>query len=89
MTSHQPVAARGPARLERLLRRRMTRGLDRELGLVRAAGTRVIRIEPGPDELAAMGFNFMDLRRRPATLDAARRHTPARVHLAVTRGAEA
>lgn len=72
MTSAVPAPARGLSRLERLLRRRMTRGLDREIARLRAAGTRVVRVEPGPAELAAMGFNFMDVRRRRATLTAAR-----------------
>jgi NTE family protein len=80
MTSSESAPAIGPARVERLLRRRMTRGLDGEIAVLRAAGTRVIRIEPGPGELAAMGFNFMDHRRRPATLAAAQRYAPARVH---------
>lgn len=72
MTSAVPAPARGLSRLERVLRRRMTRGLDREVARLRAAGTRVVRVEPGPAELAAMGFNFMDVRRRQATLTAAR-----------------
>jgi len=72
MTSDPPVPATGLARLERLLRRRMTRGLNREVAMLRAAGTRVVRIEPRPAELAVMGFNFMDVRRRPATIAAAR-----------------
>jgi NTE family protein len=72
MTSERPAPARGLVRLERMLRRRMTRGLDREVALLRAAGTRVVRVEPGPDELAAMGVNFMDVRRRRATMTAAR-----------------
>jgi NTE family protein len=38
-----------------------------------AAGTRVIRVEPTAADLDAMGANFMDLRRRAATLASARR----------------
>ena len=37
-------------------------------------------LEPGPDELAAMGANFMDGSRRAATLAATREHLPARIH---------
>jgi len=48
--------------------------------LLRRHGVRVIRIEPGPDELAAMGANFMDGSRRAATLAATREHLPARIH---------
>lgn len=89
MTSAEPAPARGLTRLERLLRKRMTRGLDREIDVLRAAGTRVVRVEPGPAELAAMGPNFMDPRRRRSTMDAARRHTPERVRAAIAQGAAA
>jgi NTE family protein len=56
------------ARAERLIRGRMTRILDAELELVRAAGARVLRFEPVGRDLAVMGGNFMDARRRSATL---------------------
>ncbi|MFE6920402.1 patatin-like phospholipase family protein [Nocardia sp. NPDC057663] len=79
MTSAGGAPATGLSRVERLLRAQMTRGLDREVALLRAAGTRVIRVEPGPTELAVMGPNFMDSTRRPATLAAARRIVPDRV----------
>lgn len=79
MTSAGGVPARGLSRVERLLRRQMTKGLDQEIAALRAAGTRVIRIEPRDEELAAMGPNFMDLRRRPATLAATRKVISARV----------
>ncbi|MBC7301738.1 MAG: patatin-like phospholipase family protein [Nocardia sp.] len=83
MTSAGGAPATGLDRVERLLRAQMTRGLDREVALLRAAGTRVIRIEPGHGELAAMGPNFMDSARRPATLAAARGDLPARVTEAI------
>ncbi|HWU20087.1 MAG TPA: patatin-like phospholipase family protein, partial [Nocardioides sp.] len=91
MTTEGGVAARGADRLERILRTRMTAGLDREVARLRAAGIRVIRVEPGPEELAAMGPNLMDLRRRDATLAAARTALPARVAAAldVPTGAQA
>lgn len=72
MTSEGGQPGRGLSRVERLLRRQMTRGLDREVAQLRAAGTRVIRVEPTAADLAAMGPNFMDLRRREATLASAR-----------------
>ncbi|KAF0845921.1 patatin-like phospholipase family protein [Nocardia caishijiensis] len=80
MTSAGGASATGLDRVERLLRTQMTRGLDREVELLRDNGIRVIRVEPGPAELAAMGPNFMDSRRRPATLAAARANADARVH---------
>lgn len=84
MTSGGGAPATGLSKVERVLRRQMTRGLDREVAALRAAGVRVVRVEPGPEELAAMGPNFMDLRRREATLAAARSALPARVERAVT-----
>lgn len=93
MTSAGGAPGRGASRLERLLRAQMTRGLDREVTQLSAAGTHVIRIEPGPDDLAAMGANFMDPARREATLASARRTAPARVAAAIraaqTKGANA
>ncbi|MGW6424038.1 patatin-like phospholipase family protein [Nocardia sp. NPDC055053] len=83
MTSAGGAPATGLSRVERLLRAQMTRGLDREVALLRAAGTRVIRVEPGPAELAVMGPNFMDSARRQATIAAARRILPGRVADAV------
>ncbi len=83
MTSAGGVPATGFDRIERFLRAQMTRGLDREVKLLRDNGVRVIRVEPGPAELAAMGPNFMDSRRRPATLAAARANAHARVHEAL------
>lgn len=85
MTTEGGVPGRGTSRIERLLRNQMTAGLDREVAALRAAGVRVVRVEPGAQQLAAMGANFMDLRRRPATLAAARAALPATVATAVAR----
>jgi len=89
MTTEGGVPGRGASRLERLLRRQMTAGLDREVAALRHAGIRVVRIEPGAPELDVMGANFMDLRRRPAVLEACRALTPDRVRAAVAEGAHA
>ena len=92
MTSAGGAPARGLSRVERLLRTQMTNGLDREVAALEAAGIRVVRVEPGPEELAAMGPNFMDLSRRDATLAAARMHVASRVASAIdaaTEGAKA
>ncbi len=83
MTTRGGVPARGLDRLERFLRRSMTPVLDREVALLEAHSTRVIRIEPGAAELAAMGPNFMDVARRPATLEAAREALPLTVERAL------
>ncbi|WP_414940217.1 patatin-like phospholipase family protein [Amycolatopsis sp. cmx-11-51] len=76
MSSEGGAPARGPARLERLLRTAMTRRVDAEARRLRAAGVRVVRIEPGTADLAAMGANFMDGRRREHVLATASRTVP-------------
>ncbi|MGI5132037.1 patatin-like phospholipase family protein [Pseudonocardia sp. CA-107938] len=58
-------------RVEGLLRRSMTRGLDREIAALEAAGTRVVRLCPSTAELAVMGPNFMNPRRRLPAMEAA------------------
>jgi len=57
------------ARLERALRRRITRRLVREVNRVAAGGARVVVLTPGPEDLAAMGANLMDPARRVDTLE--------------------
>jgi NTE family protein len=56
------------ARAERRLRRTVTRRVLAEATAVRAAGTRVTLLGPGPVDLQAMGANLMDPRRRTAVL---------------------
>jgi len=56
-------------RLERRLRRLITRSLLREAQELRAQGIRVTLLTPGPADLAAMGINLMDPRRRKAALE--------------------
>lgn len=52
------------ARIERQLRRATTRRLHREVAKLRAAGTAVTMLAPGPDDLKVIGANMMDPRRR-------------------------
>ncbi len=52
------------ARLERHLRRMVTRRLLREAATVRATGTAVVLVCPGPRDLELIGANLMDPRRR-------------------------
>ncbi|TQF66014.1 patatin [Rhodococcus spelaei] len=76
MASTRAVPARGTARAERLiLRGWMSAGLDAEIAAVAAAGTRVIRLDATAEDLAVMGPNFMDDRRRLATLESSLRTT--------------
>jgi NTE family protein len=51
-------------RLERQLRALLTTALLREVKALRAAGIAVTVVTPGPEDLAAMGVNLMDPRRR-------------------------
>lgn len=79
MTTRGGVPGTGLSRVERMLRRQMTAQLDKEHRALTDHGVRVVRIEPGADDLAAMGFNFMDVRRREATLATALRTSRTRV----------
>ena len=79
MSTHGGAPASGLAHAERLLRRPMTQRVDREQGLLEDRGIKVFRIEPGVEELQAMGPNFMDTRARSGTLLAARQQLPIRI----------
>ncbi len=61
--------ARPHERLERRLRRLVTRALLREAHALSSRGVRVTVITPGPQDLAVMGINVMDPRRRRAVLE--------------------
>jgi len=71
LTSTRYVRASSVAEFfERGLRHVMSGALEREVQRCERAGKRVIRIEPTAPELALMGPNFMDPRRRASMLDA-------------------
>ncbi|WP_433727348.1 patatin-like phospholipase family protein [Nocardia sp. CA-129566] len=70
MASVDKVPATGPGHfLERQLRNRMSAQLAAEVAVLRAAGTRVLVIGATAADLAVMGPNFMDGRRRRATFE--------------------
>jgi hypothetical protein len=73
------IVAVDPAaeRLERRVRRLITRSLLCEAAVLRARGTRVTVLTPGPEDLAAMGANVMDPRRRQPVLDISLRTSAA------------
>jgi NTE family protein len=72
MASHAYDHPRDPvACVERAVRRVITRWLDAEVRAVRATGTRVTVLTPGPADLAAMGGNLMNPRHRNRVLDTA------------------
>jgi NTE family protein len=85
MSGSGGASARGLTRLERLLRTAMTRRLDDEVRQLRAAGVGVIRIEPGAEDLRAMGGNVMDHRRRERVLATALATAPRLVARAFDR----
>ncbi len=60
-------------RMERHLRQVITQGVIRQARALAAQGKRVTVLTPGPADLAAMGINLMDPRRRLAVLDASLR----------------
>lgn len=51
-------------KIERSVRKAMTAIVDKEVALLKAAGKKVIRIEPTAEDLKAFGYNMMDPRRR-------------------------
>lgn len=69
MCSTAPGRRRGLGKVEGVVRAAMTRTLDAEVAQARARGVRVVRLEPDHRDLAVMGGNFMDPRRRCATLE--------------------
>lgn len=62
-------------KLERRWRVRTTRRALREAAMLRAEGTRVTVIGPGPDDLREIGANVMDVTRRLRVLETAARTT--------------
>ncbi|HEV7208765.1 MAG TPA: patatin-like phospholipase family protein [Mycobacteriales bacterium] len=65
------------AKLERHVRRLVTRRLTREAAKVRATGTKVVLLGPGPEDLTAIGANLMDPRRRERVFDTSLRTSAA------------
>ncbi len=64
-------------RMERAVRRSVTRHLMADVAELQAEGTRVTVVTPGPEDLAEMGVNLMDPARRTRVLDTAIRTTRA------------
>ncbi len=80
MASSRPDApSSAMARIERRVRRYMTRIVDKEVALLQATGKRVIRLEPGPEDLRAIGANMMDPGRRMSVFETAQRTAPLAV----------
>lgn len=74
MAAVEPDNPRSPVtRLERRVRRSITRGIGTDVAALREAGMTVTLLTPGPEDLAAMGANLMNPRRRTAVLHTAMR----------------
>lgn len=72
LASHAYDRPRDPiSSVERKVRLLLTRWLDAEVRAVRATGTPVTVLTPGPADLHAMGGNLMNPRRRTRVLDTA------------------
>ena len=67
-------------KLERRFRRLITKRLIGEVKKVAATGTRVTLLGPGAEDLAAIGANLMDPRRREHVLDTALRTSVGALH---------
>lgn len=63
-------------KLERRMRRYMTRIVDREVEQLHGAGIAVTCLQPGPEDLQAFGSNMMDPRRRARVFETALRTAP-------------
>lgn len=73
-----PGRTRGE-RIERWVRRMVTRSVRAEVEQLRARGTRVIVVTPTTEDLALIGVNLMNPARRRDVLDTARRTSTAQV----------
>jgi NTE family protein len=88
MASVERDRPRSPAsRVERAIRRAITRGIIADIESLRADHARVIFVTPGPEDLAVIGANLMNPRRRTEVLETAMRTAAIqlRVQLAARR----
>lgn len=84
MSSRHTDRTLAPLKLvERQVRRYMTAVVDREEQRLKAAGKRVIRLEPGASDLTAFGYNMMDPQRRQGVLSRALLNAPETVAAAI------
>jgi NTE family protein len=80
MAALEPDNPRAPvARLERRVRRTITKGIMRDVDRLRGHGARVTVLTPGAEDLAMMGANLMNPRRRLAVLHTAMRTAAAEI----------
>ena len=76
-------------RLERRFRRLATKRVVSEIKKVSATGTKVTFLGPGAEDLATIGANLMDPRRRQQVLETSLRTSAAALHASSASFAEA
>ena len=81
----RPASVAG--RIERRFRRLVTKRLVGEVKKVAGTGTRVTLLGPGAEDLAAIGANLMDPRRREQVLETSLRTSAAALRSATRRSA--
>jgi NTE family protein len=80
MASIHSDRPRSPAaRIERAIRRSITRGLLADVAVLRASGLRVVVLTPGAEDLAVIGANLMNPRRRTEVLQTSMRTAAVQV----------
>jgi NTE family protein len=80
MASIHSDRPRSPAaRIERAIRRSITRSLLTDVGMLRADGIRVVVLTPGAEDLAVIGANLMNPRRRTEVLQTSMRTSAIQV----------
>jgi NTE family protein len=67
------------SRIERAIRRAVTRGIVADVTSLQAAGVRTILVTPGPEDLAVIGANLMNPRRRTQVLETSMRTSAVRL----------
>jgi len=67
------------SRVERAVRRAITRGIVADVAALQASGRRVVLVTPGPEDLAVIGANLMNPRRRTEVLETAMRTSAVRL----------
>ncbi|MFL6162782.1 MAG: patatin-like phospholipase family protein [Jatrophihabitantaceae bacterium] len=88
MAALQLDTPRAPvAKLERRVRRTITRGILRDVNRLRQHGARVTMLTPGAEDLATMGANLMNPRRRLLVLHTAMRTAASELRQQQRRGA--
>ncbi len=70
-------------KIERKARKSMTKIVDKEVALLKAAGKKVIRIEPTAEDLTAFGYNMMDPRRRKMVYATSQKTSPLNIKNAI------